>query len=163
MVPERFEKKKSVSSSVSCNISYGIRDFVGRLFTHVRSYVRHLDIKSAEQIAEKAVGPRRAACRRENFVRCLMTIDTSLSSCQSYRYHSVGDSMEGRGRQPRQTLLWCSYQAIQPSIQPARTNFLTLEFESKRALAPSWRYGDLLRESIYNFPYTSPCTRGIVQ
>lgn len=28
--------------------------------------------------------------------------------------------MEGRGRQPRQTLLWCSYQAIQPSIQPTR-------------------------------------------
>jgi len=28
--------------------------------------------------------------------------------------------MEGRGRQPRQTLLWCSYQAIQLSIQPTR-------------------------------------------
>lgn len=70
MVPERFEKKKgkkSVSSSVSCNISYGIRDFVGRLFTYVRSYVRHLDIKSAGQIAEKAVGARRATCRAREF------------------------------------------------------------------------------------------------
>lgn len=48
---------KSVPSSVSCNISYGIRDFVGRLFTYERSYIRHLDIKSAERVAEKAVGP----------------------------------------------------------------------------------------------------------
>lgn len=117
MIPERFEKASL--PSVPCNISYGIRDFVGHLFTHERSYVRRLDIKSA---GRRPVGssPRRATCRRENFVRCLMTIDTDLSSCQSYRYHSVGDSMEGRGRQPRQTLLWCSYQAIQPSIQPTR-------------------------------------------
>lgn len=86
--------------------------------------------------------------------------------CWSYRYHSRrGDSTEGRGRQPRQTLLWCPYpgyiQAIDPTI-PARTNFLSYSRARVRNQLgppppppPSCRYGDLLRESIYNFPYVA--------
>lgn len=91
--------------------------------------------------------------------------------------------MEGRGRQPRQTLLWYSYRAI-PShrsgvpptygtganfhshsgaprrwVEPGRSE----RVESETARSPSWRYGDLLRESIYNFPYVSVRTRNRVR
>jgi hypothetical protein len=99
--------------------------------------------------------PRAANRREENLVTASNDNRYWLQQCRwSYRYHSVGDSMEGRGRQPRQTLLWCPYQAIQSSIRRS-ANLLILDSpgpERPQARPKLARYGDLLLESIYNLP-----------